>query len=75
MPRRPFPGSSRPRASPSRSAQTMSRLAASLLVVLVLAALATVLGEEVLLDGLHRVRDVWDLVYLYKACFGYYGFA
>ena len=34
----------------------MSRLAASLLVVLVLAALATVLGEEVLLDGLHRRR-------------------
>ena len=51
MPRRPFPGSSRPRASPSRRAQTMSRRAASLLVVLVLAALATVLGE-VLLDGL-----------------------
>ena len=51
-----FPGSSRPRASPSRSAQTMSRLAASLRVVLVLAALATVLGEEVLLDGLHRRR-------------------
>jgi len=34
----------------------VSRLAASLLVVLVLAALATVLGEEVLLDGLHRRR-------------------
>ena len=51
MPRRPSPGSSRPRVSPSRSAQTASRLAASLLVVLVLAALATVLGE-VLLDGL-----------------------